>query len=64
MKKKIKKFESPAVTHNEADLWQDLTKRTAEKFARVTITTSNPHINVDKFRHNFDLIDWGHGKQT
>lgn len=61
MKKKVKKWEkAPAITHNENDLWQDLTSRTSEKFNRVQAgkgDTQRP-TNITQFRKNFDNINW------
>lgn len=63
MKKKINKWETPpSVLHNENEGWHDTCQRTVEKFNRVQIVTSRPKINIDKFRTNYDLIDWKHKK--
>ena len=64
MKKAIKKWESPAIIKNEADAWRDTCKATADKFNSVQIVTSNPKINVDVFRRNYSLIDWGKPKKV
>lgn len=58
MKKQIKKYEAPAIIKNEADAWRDTCKATATKFNTVQIVTSNPKINIDTFRRNYDMIDW------
>lgn len=58
MKKKIRKFETPAIHKNENDSWHDTCKRTAEKFNRVQITTSNPKIDIEKYKKNYNKIKW------
>jgi hypothetical protein len=63
MKKKTPKIEAPAIITNESDAWQRATKATAEKFNSVQIVRSNPHINIDMFRRNYDDINWHNKKQ-
>ena len=57
-KKKLprKKINCPSITHNENDLWQDLTKRTKEKYVSIQIQHNAPSIPTKDILKNYDLI--------
>jgi hypothetical protein len=51
-----KKINCPSITHTENDLWQDLTRRTKEKYVSIQIQHNAPSIPTKAFFENYDLI--------
>lgn len=60
--KKLYKNKSAAITHTENDLWQNLTKATAEKYNRVQCGKGSAPRNCfsAEYLNNYESIDWGH----